>query len=177
MGRLGFSFASFVQYVQYQTMGKRTGYNYISDEKEHIYRFTSKGPKGDIPKIAVMSPAFRTAWYLAFGDAIGDEGDFDDEVVTNNGDMKMVLLTLANIVSDFLAKQPDAEVIINPVDEKRKQLYNRIIQRNFDELSKELFIFGVIGKVKTPLEFSPITIYEAFTVLKKTTNFDKKSSK
>jgi hypothetical protein len=116
-------------------MRKREGYTFNFDQGQQIYRFTSSGPNGDIQKIAVISPAYSTAWNFAFGDANDDADGFDDEAITNNGDMPKVVQTLANIIYDFLEAHADLQVILHPVDEKRHYLYNRVIQRNFDEFN------------------------------------------
>ncbi len=154
-------------------MRRRTGYDYISEEGGHTYRFTSIGPKGEIQKIVSVSPAVGNAWYFAFGDAIGDGDDFDDEVISNNGDMRKVLQTLANIIYDFLAENPDFKVVAHPVDGKRKTLYNWVIQRNFELISAELEIVGVLNNTAEPILRTPKKQYDLFVFSLKSFNFER----
>lgn len=121
----------------------------------------------------MLSPAIGTAWNLAFGDASGEGDDFDDEAISNNGDMKVVLQTLANIIYDFLSEHPDFEVVIHPVDDRRQILYNRIIHQNFDLISSELNLIGVINKYAEPIRLPPIKNYDLFIISLKTANFGK----
>ena len=72
---------------------------------------------------------------------IGKKGKIDDIVVTNNYDVAKVMRTIAKIVYVFFEHYPERTVYIEPVDEKRKRLYNLIFQRHFETELKILQTF------------------------------------
>ena len=155
-------------------MSKRGGYAFTTDEAKQVYRFTSTGPSGDIQKIVAISPAYGSAWNFAFGDATGEGDDFDDEAVSNNGDIRKVIQTLANIVYGFLEEHPDLQVILHPVDKRRHNLYNWIIQRNFEEVNQVLSIYGVRKGKYELLLYPPQKLFDAFLVSQKHAIFEQK---
>ncbi len=153
-------------------MRKRNAYSFTTNDERIRYEFVSIGPKGEIAKIVSFSPAFGEAWNLAFGDLKGSE-EFDDSIISDNGDMRKVLQTLANIAHDFFEKHPNAQVIIDPVDGKRKSLYNRVFQRKFDEIELVFEVFGVLKYTSEILPYHPTKNYDAFIIQRKKPNFEK----
>ncbi len=153
-------------------MRKREGYTFNFDQGHQLYRFTSTGPKGDIQKIVTISPAYGPAWNFAFGDAVGDGGDFDDEVISNNGDIRLVLQTLANIIYDFLGKHPERYLLIFPVDQKRQRLYHRIIHRNLGDFGQEVLVYGVLNQIPEILSDVQNKTYDYFIVSKELITFE-----
>jgi hypothetical protein len=85
--------------------------------------------------------------------------------------MKAVLQTLANIIYDFLSENPDFEIIIHPVDDRRQTLYNQIIHRNFDLITSELDLIGVVNNYPEPIRLPHVKNYELFVISLKTANF------
>ena len=62
-----------------------------------IFEFTSKGDKGLIKKRVIFEPIGKgNIFNLAFGDVDEKTGEFDDLVVTNNGDSEKILATVAS---------------------------------------------------------------------------------
>ena len=102
-------------------MKKREGYDFKISKDRIRYDFISTGPKGQIGKAVLFEQIAQGVWNLSFGDLSAD-GDFDDSMVTDNYDMRMVLQSLVNIIHDFFDHHPDCEVFIDPVGKRRKQL-------------------------------------------------------
>ncbi|MCC6725878.1 MAG: hypothetical protein IT258_15325 [Saprospiraceae bacterium] len=147
-------------------MKKREGYDFKLSEDKIRYEFTSTGPKGRIGKAVLFEMIAEEVWNLSFGDLSAD-GDFDDSIVTDNNDMRIVLQSLANIIHDFFDQHPNCEVFIDPVDNRRKLLYNRIFQEKHVEIQS---IFEVSGVLKQPLRregYSHQITYDCFLVKRK----------
>ena len=128
--------------------------------KTHYY-FESVGQKGKIVKIVVFTFSEGNLWSLGFGD-LGNDGFIDDSVLTNNQDARKVLQTVAKIAIDFLAQNPTEVLQIEPIDNKRKQLYNNIFQRYFQDIT---IIFNVLGILNGEEEvYTPLKSYSIFKI-------------
>ena len=67
-----------------------------------VFEFISEGPKGRISKLVKFSKTNLKGLYnLSFGDKNHDTGDFDDQIVSNNGDSETVLATVVAAVYVF----------------------------------------------------------------------------
>jgi hypothetical protein len=121
-------------------------YPYFPIKDKLLYLFFSEGVKGKIPKVIIFTIEKQGKWNLAFGD--WKNNDIDDEVMTNNQDVVKVIGTVAKVTYDFFEKYPKAVLVINPVDEKRKKLYNIIFQRHFKTIKNDFKIIGFIGNRK-----------------------------
>jgi hypothetical protein len=95
---------------------------------------------------------------LAFGDWKKD--DFDDKVMTNNQDVVRVIATVAKVTYCFFEDYPDAILVIDPVDEKRKKLYNIVFQRHAKTIKETFIIMAAIGE-KYEI-YSPLKMYDSF---------------
>jgi hypothetical protein len=152
-------------------MRKQEGYSFTANDDRIRYEFLSNGPKGEIGKAVQFERISKVVWNLSFGDLSAD-GDFDDSKVSDNSDMRKVLQSLANIIHDFFDHHPNSEVFIDPVDKRRKLLYNRIFQEKHEEI---LLVFEVNGVFKQPLskeKYSQHSIYDCFLVTRKSPNFE-----
>ncbi len=139
-------------------MKKRDAYSFTANEEQTGFRFTSVGAKGEIVKIVLFSP-YGDTWNLAFGDET--ENSFDDSVVTGNDDLRKVMQTIANIVHDFTEKYPDRKIFIEPVDSRRKLLYNRIFQQKEEEVSRYFYLKGYLFKENIREDYMSTKIYDA----------------
>lgn len=123
-------------------MKKDKGYDIRSNIDMTLFRFTSIGAKGDIKKVVEFTFMQKNRWNLAFGDV--ENKDWTDNVISDNNDMRIVLQTVANTVHSFFEKYPDREVYIEPLDEKRKLLYNRIFQQKWAEINSLFLVKGMV---------------------------------
>ena len=125
------------------------------------YYFESIGEKGKTVKIVAFFPLEDKVWNLGFGD-LQDDGSVNDLVTTNNQDARKVLQTVAKIAIDFLAQNPTEVLQIEPIDNKRKQLYNNIFQRYFQDIT---IIFNVLGILNGEEEvYTPLKSYSIFKI-------------
>ena len=97
---------------------------------------------------------------MAFGDAKKD--GLDDKTISDNGDTRLVIQTVANAAHEFLGQFPDRQVLILPVDSKRKSLYNFIFRHHWESIRKTYRVKAFAdGKWHG---FSPEIMADAFKV-------------
>ncbi len=137
----------------------------LSDFGFTIVEFVSVGEKGNIPKRIVFEETDHWGVYnLAFGD-VGENGEIDDNKISDNGDRDKILATVAAVVMDFTKRYPDRFVIFSGSTLSRTRLYRRAITLNFEELSTLFEIYGYQGNEIIP--FSKNSNVDAFLVKRK----------
>lgn len=130
------------------------------------FEFTSEGPKGAITKIIHYSKVgLKDVYNLSFGDMSDETGKLDDLSVTNNGDSRKVLATVAATLYVFTNNYPEAIVIATGSTPSRIRLYRILIANNLEVIEQSFFIFGSTG-IHWEL-FRKNINYEAFLVKKK----------
>jgi len=138
---------------------KIKGYPLEQNEDATQFVFFSVGNRGRIMKAIVISPYDRHRWNLAFGD-VGPDLEIDDRVTTNNNDVAKVLGTVAQAAMLFSERYPERSLVIFPVDDKRKRLYNLVFRRKIEEIQGA---FVVLGKRRKRWEwYNPDVEYDAF---------------
>ena len=130
------------------------------------FEFTSKGDKGLIKKRIVFEQIGKSHIFnLAFGDVDGKTDEFDDLVVTNNGDSEKVLATVALSVYLFSKKYPKAMIYAKGSTPVRTRLYRIGISNNFEELTE---LFDVLGLLDTKwCVYEKNKNYSAFLIKRK----------
>jgi hypothetical protein len=143
-----------------------------------IYTFESIG-KTTIKKVVEYTkmnpfyiglPSNADVYNLAFGDWGDEINDFKDTITSNNGDMEKVLATVANTVFSFWENYPDASVFfqgsqIHGEEPLRTYLYQRKIERYFEEISNIAYVFGKFnGKLEI---FTKGKTYSNFLIIRK----------
>ena len=73
-----------------------------------------------------------------------------------------VISTVAKAAFDFINEYLNRTIVINPVDDKRKLLYNRVFQRNIKDIETLFVITGIIEK-KGEIYISE-KIYDSFEI-------------
>ena len=107
------------------------------------YEFVSEGPKGRIRKLVSYAEFGDTGAYnLGFGDKLGDTDNFDDKVITDNGDSKKVLATVAATLYEFINKHPNALVFATGSTVARTRLYRIGISNALDDINKDFVVRG-----------------------------------
>ncbi|MFP9115762.1 DUF6934 family protein [Flavobacterium sp. RHBU_3] len=122
-------------------------YNLAVDAEITVFEFKSIG-KTVIEKVIKFSPTDNELVYnLGFGDKHQSERGFtiDDKSVSNNGDTAMILATIANAVFIFTQYNPDKYVFFSGVTPSRVRLYRMAISVNYEELSRNFIIFGIVS--------------------------------
>jgi len=130
------------------------------------YKFISVGTKGKIIKVVrFMEINLKGFYNLGFGDQDPVTGFINDLNVTNNGDSRKVLLTVAATLYIFTEKNPEAIVFATGSTAARTRLYRMGIANNLEEIEKD---FIVMGATETEWEpFRKDTAYGAFLVHRK----------
>lgn len=112
-----------------------------------VYKFTSVGPKGNITKYIIFSEidSKDKVYNLALVDAIGND-IVSDTRVSNNGDMRKVLATVAQIVGRYTSVFPERTIFFQGSDRegKRLSLYHRAIHLYYPVLEKDFIIKEVL---------------------------------
>ena len=131
-----------------------------------VYEFVSHGTKGAIPKLVIFSKTDIEGIYnLGFGDKDAATGKINDEAVTNNGDSRKVLATVAATVYDFTGKHRDTMVFATGSTVVRTRLYRIGITNNLAQIKADFEVWG-----HTPDNWEPFVkdvAYEAFLVYRK----------
>ena len=136
-------------------------YRFFDSNNHTFFYFVSEGKQGNVTKVVLFSLNEDNLWNLGFGDL--KHGKIDDSIVTNNYDVAKVMQTIASIIYVFFENYPDRVVYIEPVDERRKRLYNLIFQRHFEETKD---IFELLGNTSYSLEPYSIEKNYNFFILK-----------
>jgi len=133
------------------------------------FRFFSEGPKGKIEKLIYYTKTRRENIYnLGFGDYNELIDDFDDQVITNNGDSQKVLATVASSLFTFTNRYPDAAIIASGSTLARTRLYRMGITNNLLLIEKDFHVFGYRGSEF--VKFEKNVHYEGFLVKRKKIN-------
>jgi hypothetical protein len=135
---------------------------YLFDKDSYV--FESIGPNGSIYKVVIFSEIENGKYNLGFGDYDLLTNDIDDKIVSDNGDMVKVIATVVGIALKFLSENPMTYIYIKGSTTLRTQLYNRIINRNYDDLIQSYEIYGSQNDISEV--FQKNTPYESFLIRK-----------
>lgn len=128
------------------------------------YLFVSQGRHGCVDKVVTFQLISNDIYNLAFGNWKRDDIEFDDLVVTDNGDMEMVLSTVIEITKMFLAANPDVYVNFTGSTAARTRLYQIIIGNISEIVVGQYDVWGELEGHWVPFEKN--VNYEAFLVSK-----------
>lgn len=141
-------------------------YNLESDRKLHLFEFTSIGSRGRIKKLVEYTETnFENIYNLGFGDKNESTGEIDDIIITNNGDSKKVLATVAATIYAFTDKYPEALIYIEGNSIARMRLYRIGITNNLAEINRDFNIYGLRENIWH--DFKNGVWYEAFLIERK----------
>ena len=150
-------------------MKKLDGYELNITQNDNVLQFTfmSEGKKGSIEKMIEFTPMQNSRWNLGFGDIQNE--DWVDSVVSNNNNMRKVLQTVANTIHAFFDIYPKHEILIMPVDRRRKLLYNRTFQQKWAEIEPIFAVKAIdLNTIKPKVEdYSSEKIYDYFLITRK----------
>lgn len=111
------------------------------------YTFYSDGPKGRILKIVLYQLVSKDLYNLA-GDANGNQHEFDDFVRSDNGDIELVLATVASTLYNFSEHYNGALVVAKGSTHSRTRLYRRYLNTFLDTINKRFYtLWGTRRKV------------------------------
>ena len=119
-------------------------YDIETEVNSTYFEFVSKGTHGSIVKVIKYSKIFedQEIYNLGFGDKNLTSGEFDDKVISNNGDTNMVLATVASTLHEFFNEYPNAIVYSKGSSPSRTRLYQINILKYLNEIVSEFEVFG-----------------------------------
>jgi hypothetical protein len=127
------------------------------------FNFLSTGPNGIIKKYILFKPMERVSdvFSMGFGD-IMDNGSVNDQVVTNNQDLSLVVGALLASIGLFFERYPTKSVFIAGTTPSRTRLYRIIISKNFPVVQSRFRIFGLIDGIWE--EFASNRSYDGYLI-------------
>jgi hypothetical protein len=130
------------------------------------FEFLSEGPKGQIIKLVQFQQMNLPNLYnLAFGDMNPLTGQFDDKIITDNGDIEKVLATVVAAVYAFTGQYPAAWIYATGSTATRTRLYRMGINKYFDIVEED---FDIMGEHHSEWEwYEKGKDYQAFAVHRK----------
>lgn len=131
------------------------------------FEFVSEGPKGRIIKRIEFSYIDDLDfWNLGFGDYNPVKDQVDDQTVSDNGDGRKVLATVAFSLQEFMAIWPNATVFFTGSTDQRTQVYGWAISKYWQDISLSFRVEGVMENGEV-VPFLPQQNYLGFLIRKK----------
>ena len=132
------------------------------------YFFISTGEKffGKMVTFTKVASLFS----LDFGDLSYDKNNkirVSYSNISNNGDISKVLKTIYDIILDFISDK-ECNISFIGSDEQRKNVYNYLIRKYYDDISEIFIIFGYIknNDIKQ-IEKNDKLTYDSIILIKK----------
>ncbi len=118
-------------------------YDFESADNLSFY-FESVSNQKSIVKVVAYTPIFKDAdiYFLGFGD-VGEDGTIDDLVVSNNQDFAKILATVIQTILTFFETYPQYKVFFEGSTKSRTRLYQIIINRELENISKKFVVQGL----------------------------------
>ncbi len=142
----------------------RPKYTLTSISEDNLrFVFESIGPKGTVIKAVEYDPFDSNGIYynLALVD-IDENGEFSDNVITDNKDTDKVFVTISKTIDLFFEKYPLKRIVIFSDDSLRLRLYRMIISNYSHEKEQIWNFFGL--KNNNFQKFEKGIDYEAFMI-------------
>ena len=143
--------------------------NVMSSSDFLEFEFVSSGPKGKILKLIQFQYVEEVGIYhLGFGNLLR-EGDFDDLSVDDNQDRNKILATVVYAVSLFGEHYSYKWIYFTGSTPARTRLYRMVISLNYNELSVDFEILGILSKIDSfvSVPFQKDVNYLGFLIRKK----------
>jgi len=144
------------------------GYDIEEGGDGFTHYFCSNGPNGRIRKSVKFQhrpDVGQNVYNLSLGDYDYDTGLFDYSIVSNNGDYKAILRTVAEIVEVFVNSHAQAIIVIRGLTMSRTRLYQMGIALAWLEIKERYEVWGRLANKWSPFEKG--VNYEEFLVFKK----------
>jgi hypothetical protein len=120
-------------------------YPYKANEDFTQYEFVSVGPNGNIRKRVTFRSIYKDRYNIGFGDVDMTTDETVDNIITNNGDSRIVLATVASIVYDFTSRNENATLLAVGVTASRNRLYRMGINNHWQAINPQFEVLGFYG--------------------------------
>jgi hypothetical protein len=118
-------------------------YSLETDSLYLLFEFTSIGPRGSITKVVQYTETYvRNYFNLGFGDLDASTGEINDSSITNNGDSRKVLASVANTLYIFTSRYPEAAIYARGSTPVRTRLYRMAIANHLYEIRDDFDVYG-----------------------------------
>ena len=118
-------------------------YELAANENLSVFEFTSIGQHGEIHKIVQYSETNLKGFYnLGFGDRNSHTGEISDTVISNNGDSRRILATVAATVYSFTERYKGVWIYATGTTKSRTRLYRIGLTNNLNEIVKNFELYG-----------------------------------
>lgn len=112
-----------------------------------MFYFVSRNSDGNNPiyKVVTYVPVQRYGihyYNLGLADYDVDTGQYNDIVISNNGDMRKILTTVVSTLPIFFGEHPDKIVHIEGSDQTRKDYYHKLINDYWYRIQELYFVEG-----------------------------------
>jgi hypothetical protein len=122
---------------------RQENYALETDSLYLLFEFTSVGPRGSITKVVQYTETYVRNYYtLGLGDLDAGTGEINDRSITNNGDSRKVLATVANTLYIFTSRYPDAAIYARGSTLVRTRLYRMAIANHLIEIRGDFDVYG-----------------------------------
>ena len=135
------------------------------------YQFVSEGEKG-VEQLKIIEffqignfsfPENIPVFNLGFGDTL-DGVKINDKARSNNGDMEIVLRTVAKSVELFLTEHTSAVVFFEGSTPSRTRLYRKMLNKYYTDISKHFIIWGMYNDTMQLLQPNTNLKFQSFLV-------------
>ncbi len=141
-------------------------YTIFSSQDGEVYKFISYGRKGRIIKVIQFVQIENTNIYnLSLGDLNEETGKIDYLSISDNGDGKKVLATVAFAALLFTQIKQGIYVYARGNTKSRTRLYRMGISNYYNEIVKHFDIYGLVNDIIKRFEIG--VDYDAFLVKRK----------
>jgi hypothetical protein len=117
-------------------------YQYETNASFLDFEFESKGPKGNINKVARFQKIGQDLFNFGFGDLNILTGEINDIIVSNNGDGDRILATVSRIIFEFTDRFPTAMIFIKGSSPGRTRRYQMGLNKYWLEIEETFEVFG-----------------------------------
>jgi len=110
------------------------------------FKFTSIGPKGAIEKVVQFTQTDNPdVFNIVLGNLL-EHGAIDYTTTNDNKDRNAIFATVKASVYEFTSRYPDKSVFYRGNTLERTRLYRMALTHDYDELSNDFEIFGVLSE-------------------------------
>lgn len=124
----------------------------IRAEDQLVFTFVSTGDKGEIEKLVRFDRVNEGVFNLGFGDRIPNTLDFDENVRSDNGDVRKIFATIVAAIDRFFEAHADCFVFIIGSDELRMKLYIWLVKNNRHLFQSRFLFWGGLDNMFEPFE-------------------------
>jgi len=126
------------------------------------FDFQSIGKRGVFEKAITFSIISENIYNLALMDFDPISHAYNDQSVTDNGDMPEILATVMITIIDFLDRYPERKIYLVGNSKSRTRLYQIAINKALMQIKKDLTVLGYYENEW--IAFEPNRKFESFLI-------------